>query len=727
MSKDRTSACQVYKKTYLLYVSDQALQMVDDHDFEVQQSGCVICLEDNDPDELEPPLTRDEIRLFGGVDGTSICMYSLLHSRFVAGTYAREVVAVHDVVPGPRVPRCWMHKENYDEWVPFLNDSLQDGYTRPCPGCNRRALLNYQNKVVVFGQEINQRVQCGPGRNLTPLYVAVEANRRALVERLLREPHLHVDTTSEVHGQERTPMRCAAELGNWEMVGMLLDGNARDDLWTTQALATELDSAAVAQMTGPELVSQWMEYIRLQDNTEPGIIVLAARAKAWSTVCKILSEIQSNFGDWNELTLLLHCSDGESVFVMAARCKQWPIVYAILLEWHSFNTRQGRMEVFHAHCDLTLSQQKHLVKGAATVLLAADKNDVTALEYASASGVWKAVSILIACNACVDPRQCQATQELLLSAAEKQQWKVVKQILRFGSVVLRMQVRTIEQDAINQKLLWLACEHNGWQIVGRLVGAVGVHPGIPNADGMSPLWLAASHSAWDEMRVMLNFVKQADMQQARDLPTSYVDDTHLARIRLGPTFARNSNGDSLVTMAASQRKWDIVWRLLNEFYVDPATVDANGRSLLEIVITLHEWPLAAFLYDATWRDMPLDTDMSFLVTYAGAHHEWDLVAEMMKHGPLVRVDTANALYRASLMNAGVWCVIFWGLHRGVGKACDWMLGEAIEREQYWLLEFLCQHGARRPVVEHPFALAVPLATQVPDNEMRTILQAMNRA
>jgi len=60
-----------------------------DHDLVVKQSGCVICMEDQDPDELEPPVTSEERRLFGGVDGTSICMYSLLHSRFVAGTYAR--------------------------------------------------------------------------------------------------------------------------------------------------------------------------------------------------------------------------------------------------------------------------------------------------------------------------------------------------------------------------------------------------------------------------------------------------------------------------------------------------------------------------------------------------------------------------------------------------------------------------------------------------------------
>ena len=258
------------------------------------------------------------------------------------------------------------------------------------------------------------------------------------------------------------------------------------------------------------------------------------------------------------------------------------------------------------------------------------------------------------------------------------------------------------------------------------MGAVGVYPANPNADGITPLWLAASQYAWDEMRVMLTCVKQVDMKHGRDLRTPHVDDTHFARIRLGPMFARNSNGDSLVTMAASECKWDIVWRLLNEFYVNPGTMDANGRSLLEIVITAHEWPLAAFLYDATWRDMPVDTDMSFLATYAAAHHEWVLVVAMMKHGPLVRTETANALYRASLMNVGVWCVIFWGLHRGVGKACDWMVRQALAREQYWMLEFLYRHGARRPVpaVEHSFALLVPLESELPDEDMRIILRGM---
>jgi len=348
--------------------------MADDHDFVVQQSGCVICMEDQDADKLEPPVTSEERRLFGGVDGTSICMYSLLHSRFVAGTYTREVVAVHDVVPGTRVPRCWLHKDKYDDWLPFLNREHETGRTGLCPGCNRGALLDYQNKVVVFDKEnMHERVPCGLRRNLTPLYVAVEADRRAVVAHLLVQPHLQVDATSEVDGQERTPMRCAAEQGNWEVVEQLLDGGARDDLWTTHALEMHLDNAAVARMTGPELVVKWLDCIYNQDITKPGIIVLAARAHAWDTVLQIVSQIHTNFGDWNELTSLLQYSDGESVFVMAARYKQWAVVDAMLYTWHILKTRQGRMEVFDARCEFTPSQQKHLVKGAAKVLLAAEK------------------------------------------------------------------------------------------------------------------------------------------------------------------------------------------------------------------------------------------------------------------------------------------------------------------------------------------------------------------
>jgi len=698
-----------------------------DHDLVVKQSGCVICMEDQDPDELEPPVTSEERRLFGGVDGTSICMYSLLHSRFVAGTYAREVVAVHDVVPGTRVPRCWLHKDNHDEWLSFLYSVHETGLTGLCPVCNRGALLDYQNKVMVFDKEnMNEPVLCGLGRNVTPLYVAVEADRNVVVAHLLVQPHLQVDATSEVDGHERTPLRCAAEQGNWKVVQQLLNGNARDDLWVTHALEMHLDNAAVARMTGPELVRTWLDFIYKQDITKPGIIVLAARAHAWDTVLQIVSRIHTNFGDWNELSSLLQRSDGESVFVMAVRYEQWAVVNAMLYTWQIFNTRQGGKDVFSVRCKFTQSQQKYLVKGAAEVLLAADKDGTTALEHAGAAGMWNAVSILMSCNAYVNPRQCQATQELLLSAAQVYQWNVVKQMLRFPNIVQRMQFGTIDQDIINQNVLWLACENKGWSIVGRLVGAVGVHPNIPNFHGTSPLWLAASQCAWDEMRLMLTFVKRADMQRARDLRTTHVNEIQSARQRLGPTFASHPNGNSLVTMVASKCKWDIVWRLLNEFYVDPNTIDACGRSLLEIVITAHEWPLAAFLHDATWRNMPVDTDMSFLATYAAAHHQWVLVVAMMKHGPLIRTDAGNALYRSSI-NMGVWSVVFWGLHRDVGEACDWMVREALERKQYWILEFLYRHGARRSTVEHSFPPLVPLDTELPDEEIRTILQGMGLA
>jgi hypothetical protein len=751
-----------------------------ENDCVVQQSGCCICLEDNDVDKLDPPVTSEERRLFGGVDGECICMYSLLHSRFVAGTYAREVVPLHDVVPGPRVPRCWLHKDSYDEWLPYMNFGHQTGL---CPGCNRGALLDYQNKIVVFDKEnMDARFPCGPGRTLTPLYVAVEANCEAVVTHLLqRTQPLQIDATSEVDGRERTPMRCAAERGYWLLVEELMDAGAKIDLWTTRALEAHLSSDDFARVRQPDIVDEFMKYNHNQRYAEAGILQLAARAGAWDTVHQIVSRVDLGFGDLNKWHSVVQSDHGCSVLVMAARHDQWHIVKTMLYTWQGLKPLPGQLEQLIASRDgagqgdqdggpggeggvdggllplpnshipngvpaagyerqlavedvvpreLTLSEQKKLAKATASLLLAADGDGMSALDYAdlswSSDALWNAVSVLIDCNAYVDPRQCYATQQLLHSAAQASRWKVVKHMLRFRNIVQCMQMRTTEQDRTNERLLWLACENDGWQIVCRLVGVVGVHPAIPNADGQSPLCLAAHQHAWDEMRVMLTFVKKADMQLANDLRTPHVHDIHAARLRLGPVFAKDANGDSLVTLAASVCKWDIVWRLLNEFHVDPATTDASGRSLLEIVITKQEWPMAAYLFDETWRDMPVDTDMSCLATYAAAHHQWSLVNAIMKHGPLVSTATANLLVPVSI-DVGVWAVVFWGLHRGVVKASDWMVREALEHEKYWILEFLYRHGARRPMltVEHP--TVVQLDTELPDEDIRIALQGMGLA
>jgi len=75
---------------------------------------------------LVPAVTDVEEKLFGGeVDFDKICMYSLLHTRFLAKTYDREVVALHEIVPGLIVKRCWLHKDTYDDWLPYMSRGQQ--------------------------------------------------------------------------------------------------------------------------------------------------------------------------------------------------------------------------------------------------------------------------------------------------------------------------------------------------------------------------------------------------------------------------------------------------------------------------------------------------------------------------------------------------------------------------------------------------------------------------
>ena len=656
----------------------------------VEQSACNICTEDVDASKLLPSVTEEEKIAFGGVvDAERICMFSLLQSRFIAKTYNREVVALHDVVPGPVVPRCWLHKDVYDQWLGFMKQGHQAVL---CPGCNRGLLIDKDDGLILYDKyDINARTPCGVDRNLTPLYVAVEANLRGQVSYLLsleRQPRIDVDGTSEIDNKVCTPLRCAAQLNLWPIVEDLMDAGARADLKVFDTVTQD----------------------NIMPNTTSGntIMCLAVEAQQWDIASQLI--LNDSHGELNQIFLMIIIAqaweNGNSILNRIVGMNAWLVFSNILGVWSQIDYKHKLGTMWSPHYDLSMETQGTLIEVAGKALLAPDHNGFTVMHHLTAylpldiPGTWRSINFILDFNQKADLKICVGDITLLQHAFRYESWQTVLQMLCFDNI-LRMMTAPDNSPLVvqNQDMLFAACKHARWDIVTRLLTIV--DPSFMRNHGKTPFLMAALDGAWEPLNIMLLNVSKGSFYNENRVSLDSDRDIILQK---------DLNGDCVLMLAADAKKWEVVWMLLTHFRADILTT-SSSKTLFYTVLDSKEWPLAQHMCDkmGNFLDRMPHNDLMQHLQQPVICNQWKLVSSLLRIAPGLDAsqDVVDLLYDAS--SKGEWEVVFWVLLKAkavpIEAVVNRMAVYAREQQEMFMLSFLYTHGATlRPEDGDPYAL-----------------------
>ena len=710
--------------------------MADDGDLTVESSACNICTDDMDAALLVPAVTDIEKKLFGGeVDFDKICMYSLLHARFLAKTYDREVVALHRIVPGPSVKRCWLHKDTYDEWLPFMSSGQQAGL---CPGCNRGLILDYNNELMLYNKDdVNARTPCGVNRNCTPLYIAVEAKHDTVVRYLLKmeHPEVDVDGTSEIFNENCTPLRCAIERGYWQITSLLLAAGACDDF----------------------KVSSW-------HGLNNDVLCFVAKSRQWSILRHIL--LHSKIGPFYTLSLMMsrmirdvpvvESSHGQSIIAYAALCgtwetlpenytSAWDIVRTMLQLWHDIRYENQMNIVWSPPGNLTDAAQSKLIRTAGERLLLCDAFQNTILHYAIRHAEWDIVRDVLELNRWVDFNKCVGNITLLRTAAQDKKFDIVSDMLSFPNIMMSMKqsmetwvrynkcvadiktIRITAQDknfdivsgasegdmlscpnimmsmkqsmetdlALNREMFIAACKEGAWLMVVNLLLDI-VHPAFLCTDDQSPFLIAAESHAWDALNVMIRFTFD-QIDDVMQMSQSQENVVEIMAARRKIVLQKDIHGHSVLMFAAQCRQWPIVWNILTKLNADPNTT-SGSTSLFSTVLVSNEWPLAEYLSCRITESIGNMTpsDLARNVHTLVSMQQWKIATIWVQAGPpLSKEDMLPVLTQASA--GGAWDAVFWILHKAPIRPSVIFMNEiatvAYEQQELYMLGILQTYGA----------------------------------
>jgi len=666
------------------YIYSSTNRMAGDSDLKVESSACNICTDDMDAALLVPAVTDVEKKLFGGdVDFDKICMYSLLHARFLAKTYDREVVALHEIVPGPIVKRCWLHKDIYDAWLPYMSRGQQAGL---CPGCNRGLLLDHNNTLVLYNKDdVNARTPCGANRSLTPLYVAVEAEQVAVVTYLLKleHPEVNVDGTSEIDTKLCTPLRCAIERGYWQIAVLLLAAGACDDF----------------------KLSSWL-------GRNNDVLTLIAKSKQWSILQHIL--LHAKIGPFYTLSLMMSCVEntaevvslhGQSVVAYAALCgiwdvvpenltSGWDIVRTMLEVWNNIWYENQMGIAWNPPGKFTISAQNNLTERAGQRLLACDGFKNTILHYAVKNAQWDIVEMVLEINLRVDDSKCIGDVKHLRVAAQDANFAIVGKMWTFPNIMASMKQSMQTDLVINQEMVIAACEAGAWNLVLDLFDIV--HPAFACTGDQSPFLFAAKNYKWNALSAMIRFTFDSlDANMLMSESHEKVVEVMLARRKI--LLQKDIDGHSVLMFAAKGQQWHIVWNLLTKLDADPNTTNGS-KSLFSIVLEYDEWPLAEYLCSQNTEAIGNMTpkDLARDVVTLASKKQWKLVAMCVQAGPPLRKkDMLTILTQAS--SAGAWDVVFWILRTAAVRPhvvfMNEMAAVAREQQELYMIGILYTYGA----------------------------------
>ena len=649
--------CQCYIKDGHVvkhYIHRSTNRMADDSDLTVESSACNICTEDMDAALLVPAVTDVEKKLFGGeVDFDQICMYSLLHARFLTKTYDREVVALHEIVPGPVVKRYWLHKDTYDDWLPYMSRGQQAGL---CPGCNRGLLLDYNNTLVLYNKDdVNARTPCGANRNLTSLYIAVEAKHDTVVTYLLKmeHPEVEVDGTSEIFTEICTPLQCAIKRGYWRITGFLLAAGACNDF----------------------KLSSWL-------GRNNDVLCFVAKSRQGSILRHILLHVK--ICPFYTLSLMMSCmienvpvvqsSHRQSIIAYAALCgtweilrenftSGWDIVRTMLELWNDIWYENQMGIVWSPPGNFTIAAQHNLIQIAGERLLSCDEFQNTILYYAIRHAEWDIVEKVLEVNLRVNDNKCKGDIKLLRVAAQDANYAIVAKMLSFPNIITSMKQSMQTDLALNQEMVIAACKAGAWILVVNLFDIV--YPAFLCTGDQSPFLIAAESHKWNALCAMIRFT----FDRLDDVVLTSESHENVAEIMAARrkillqkdihAWAAKVYGPFL----AECHQWPIVWNLLTKLDADPNT-KSGLTSLFSTVIVYNEWPLAEYLScritEAIGNMTP--KDLALNVHTLACMQQWKLVAIWVQAGPPLRKeDMLPLLTQASAGGAGD--VVFWILRK----------------------------------------------------------------
>ena len=681
----------------------------------LEGSSCSICLEDCDATKLQPPLSDAERSEHGGgADGNSICLYSVLKARYDAGTYEKEVVAVHDVVQGTQVPRCWLHAEEYEPWKLFV----MTGRLHRCPMCNRGVVVDANNQVFVYDEAtVNVRLVAAAlllghhdtHRWVTPLFMAAEAGSYKSVEYLLTNPELLVDCMSIVDGKYVTATRCAAVAGHWLVVKLLLTHRATYDKVMQPGyfyIHTTTASSSSTPAQGPPL------HLHTGVREVSSVMTLAAQAGEWYVVLLLL-DCPSHVG-LAGLQCVLQCtSTHSSVFGLAVRAGEWAVVEKMIdIYMHEVATfgEQGGAE------------HRHLVLVGEEVLFSRDAEGYSVLG-AAADQQWSVIRKALRC-ALLHARVWMDSDyhELFYTAAFAREWDVVETMLHFkGAYTLVPDPSDCSQDLTHTskvsgpdaaRVVWMATEDREWRVVLLLIQR-GFDPRLFGAGGGTPVLMAAADDAWAVVDAVLDYaghhmpghiqttsreVASRVVNLAFDASDAASDNSLQALLRhnrksfaLASVLGAGIDNKTLIMFAALSGRWGHVLRLVLGFSADPCSRTNDSRNLLELAVAQQQWHVALLLWHCMGHTQK--TGKCFLVTCAASHQRWDLVVAMVRGGYRLPQKTTRMLLPTACAG-GAWKVVFWLIFRGAQPTAG-LTRAAIQQGEFWIVPFLCRHGAKR--------------------------------
>ena len=297
-----------------------------------------------------------------------------------------------------------------------------------CAGCNRGLLLDSYDQLRLYNKDdVNARTPCGANRNLTPLYIAVEAKHDAVVKYLLKmeHPEVDVDGTSEIFSEICTPLRCAIERGYWQITDLFLAAGACDDFKLSSYFGHDND-----------------------------VLSSVAKSRQWSILRYIL--LHSKIGPFYLLSLIMsrmirdafvvESSHGQSLIVYAALCgtwetlpenstSGWDIVRTMLEIWNEIWYNNEMNITWSSPGDLTIVAQSSLIQRAGERLLSCDAFQNTILHYAIRHAQWDIVGTVLQINWRLDEMKCIGDIHLLRLAAQDNHYAIVTKMLYFPNIV----------------------------------------------------------------------------------------------------------------------------------------------------------------------------------------------------------------------------------------------------------------------------------------------------
>jgi len=311
--------------------------------------------------------------------------------------------------------------------------------------------------------------------------------------------------------------------------------------------------------------------------------------------------------------------------------------------------------------------------------------------------------------------------ELFYTAAFACEWDVVHTMLHFeGAFSLVPNPSDCSQDLTHTskvsgpdaaRVMWMATEDREWRVVLLLIQR-GFNPRLFGAGG-TPVLLAAADDAWAVVDAVLDYagchmpvhIQTTSHEVASRVVNLASDSSNACNNSLQEALLRNNRksfalasllgagigNKTLIMFAALSGRWGHVLRLVLGFSADPCSRTNDSRNLLELAVAQQQWHVTLLLWHCMGHTQK--TGKCFLVTCAASHQQWDLVVAMVRGGYRLPQKTTPMLLPTACAG-GAWKVVFWLIFRGAQPTAG-LTRAAIQQGEFWIVPFLCKHGAKR--------------------------------